>query len=121
MKQNVLCPVCERHVFEWENDFDICPFCGWENDGVQGGDHDYWGGANDLTVNQSKLFFSLSQDIKKKDKLLSLKKTHRDIQLKIHRKYDGINHLVYGRKVRDEFYDEHLRYISEINKLVSEG
>jgi uncharacterized pyridoxamine 5'-phosphate oxidase family protein len=50
--------VCERHEFYQENDFDICPVCGWENDGVQSSNHDYSGGANWLSVNKSKLVFS---------------------------------------------------------------
>ena len=29
------CPVCGKYKFEEENDFDICPYCMWENDGLQ--------------------------------------------------------------------------------------
>jgi len=57
---NVLCPVCEQFYFAQEDDYDICKVCGWENDAVQGNDHDYWGGANHLTVNESKIYYELS-------------------------------------------------------------
>jgi hypothetical protein len=121
MKQNVQCPVCGQHTFEWENDFDICPVCGWENDGVQGADPDYWDGANDLSVNDSKLIFYLSQDLKKKSALLELKKRHEDILAKIYLKYKKINYCIDGDKARNEFHIEHLRYMSEINELANES
>ncbi len=117
MRQNVLCPVCEKHTFEWENDFDICPVCGWENDGVQGADYDYWGGANELTVNESKLFFSLSQDLQKKDALRNLEKYHREIRAKIYSNYRDIDYRIDGDKIRNELYHEHLRYMDAINRL----
>lgn len=120
MKQNVLCPVCERHTFEWENDFDICPVCGWENDGAQGADPDYWGGANDLSANNSKLYFSLSQDLQKKDALLELEKYHRDFMAQIHLKYQEADYNVDGDKAQNELYNEYLRYVNEINKLARE-
>ena len=50
----VKCPVCEKYDFRDENDFEICPLCGWENDGVQADDYDYWGGANEMSVNQAR-------------------------------------------------------------------
>lgn len=117
MEQEVLCPVCEKHRFAEENDFDICPVCGWENDGVQGADHDYWGGANDLTVNDSKRFYLLSQEMTKKDRLLQLQKQYRENCRKIHKKYQHIDHRVDGDQAIDEFYVEYLRYRNEINKL----
>ena len=43
------CPICEKYVFEEENSFDICPYCGWEDDGVQYDDKKYWGGANEFS------------------------------------------------------------------------
>lgn len=50
----VKCPVCGKYEFEEDGDFDICPICGWENDGVQNDDHDYTGGANKMSVNQAR-------------------------------------------------------------------
>lgn len=34
--KDTICPVCGDYSFEFPDDYDICPFCGWENDGVQG-------------------------------------------------------------------------------------
>lgn len=57
------CPVCSRYEFEFESDHDICPFCGWENDGVQNDDHDYEEGANVMSLNQTKKWYN--EQIKK--------------------------------------------------------
>jgi hypothetical protein len=48
----IKCPVCGQYEFERKNDFDVCEVCGWENDGVQMGEPDYRGGANELSLNQ---------------------------------------------------------------------
>jgi RNA polymerase subunit RPABC4/transcription elongation factor Spt4 len=46
-----ICPVCEEYSFEFPDDYDICPVCGWENDGLQRNQKDYCGGANHLSAN----------------------------------------------------------------------
>ena len=56
-----ICPVCEDYTFKFPDDYDICPICGWENDGLQREQKDYCGGANDLSVNESKIVYSLLQ------------------------------------------------------------
>ena len=50
----IKCPVCGQYEFEEKDDFDICDVCGWENDGLQYDNPDYWGGANDMSLNQYK-------------------------------------------------------------------
>ena len=50
----IKCPICSDYIFERANDFDVCPFCEWENDGVQLEDPNYSGGANDLCLNDFK-------------------------------------------------------------------
>ena len=32
----------------------ICNVCGWEKDGVQNDDPDFWGGANKMSLNQAR-------------------------------------------------------------------
>lgn len=46
------CPICGKHRFTESGDFSICPFCGWEDDGVQLDDPDFDGGANTLSLKQ---------------------------------------------------------------------
>ena len=46
------CPVCGKYEFKDDSCHDICPFCGWEDDGVQLDNPDYDGGANQLSLQQ---------------------------------------------------------------------
>lgn len=55
--KTTLCPVCNKHRFGVDEDYYICPVCGWENDLVQNENHDYAGGANQLSVNQAREAF----------------------------------------------------------------
>jgi len=48
----IKCPVCGKYEFAMQNNFDVCPFCEWENDGVQMTDPDYAGGANYISLNE---------------------------------------------------------------------
>ena len=59
-----LCPVCNIHSFSEADDYSICPVCGWENDIIQFNDFDYWGGANDLSVNELRMFRTLLNNTK---------------------------------------------------------
>ena len=47
-----ICPVCGKHTFEEDGNYEICPVCGWEDDPIQKDDPDLAGGANDLSLNQ---------------------------------------------------------------------
>jgi hypothetical protein len=60
----IKCPVCGENNFDGENDFDVCPICEGENDGVQADDPAYWGGANDLCLNDYKKEWENSKHIK---------------------------------------------------------
>ena len=46
-KTNIPCPVCGKYIFNKEADYDICKYCGWENEDYYGG-----GGANDLSLEE---------------------------------------------------------------------
>jgi uncharacterized Zn finger protein (UPF0148 family) len=48
------CPVCGKYTFEEDDNFEVCPVCGWEDDGVERDDPDYNGGANHMSVNEAK-------------------------------------------------------------------
>jgi len=47
----IKCPVCGQYEFEERDDYDSCDICCWQNDGLQMSNPDFWGGANDLSLN----------------------------------------------------------------------
>lgn len=49
----IKCPVCEKHDFIADNDFAICPVCGWENDATQIDDPEEIG-ANCVSLNAAR-------------------------------------------------------------------
>ena len=55
MKKTLLiphkCPVCGKSEFPYRGSFDICEECGWEDDPIQSDEPDFWGGANELCLN----------------------------------------------------------------------
>jgi hypothetical protein len=46
-----VCACCGFPTLPVDSIFEICPFCGWHDDGVQNDDPDYRGGANKLSLN----------------------------------------------------------------------
>ena len=52
-----------------KNSYDICPYCGWEDDDIQNEKPDYMGGANEMSLNQYKKFWEEN----KNEILLNLK------------------------------------------------
>lgn len=53
------CPCCGFRTMtgEWRGTYDLCPVCGWEDDGVQYDDPDYRGGANLESLNEARTAF----------------------------------------------------------------
>ena len=48
------CPVCGFTTLRDDRDYSICAICMWEDDPIQAGDPDFWGGANDLSLKDYK-------------------------------------------------------------------
>ena len=49
------CKVCG--MGDIKQSYDICQFCGWEDDRLQNEQPDYMGGANHMSLNQYKKFW----------------------------------------------------------------
>ena len=46
-----LCPICGKCKFLSWGSYDVCDYCGWEDDTVQTDDPDYEAGANEWSLN----------------------------------------------------------------------
>lgn len=50
----IKCPVCGLYEFAERDDYDSCDVCHWQNDDLQHKRPDYWGGANELCLDDFK-------------------------------------------------------------------
>lgn len=116
--KDTICPVCEEYSFEFSDDYDICPICGWENDGLQRDQEDYWGGANDLSVNEAKAVYSLLQNKATKSKVSEIIDRYEQRNSDIHTQFRGIDHRTSkGEECRMAFAQAHSDFIIELGKL----
>lgn len=51
------CPCGENYTLSEERCYEICPICHWEDDPVQFEDPNFKGGANILSLNESRKVF----------------------------------------------------------------
>ena len=64
MSMKFRCPCCGNMTLDDEpGHFDICDVCGWEDDNIQRDDPDFWGGANDMSLNQAREAFKQGKPI----------------------------------------------------------
>ena len=54
------CKVCG--MGDIKHSYDICPYCGWEDDDIQNEEPDYMGGANEMSLNQYKKFWAENKE-----------------------------------------------------------
>ena len=77
MEKRKQCPVCTHYSFYKDNDAEICPVCGWENDRVQNEDHNFAGGANALSVNEARIEYYLLTDRHRRARAAILKEEYK--------------------------------------------
>ena len=54
MEKNKRCACCEQFSIPANSIYEICPICGWEDDGLQNDDPQFDGGANEMSLEQAK-------------------------------------------------------------------
>lgn len=53
------CYCCGYKTLDSNSRYDVCPVCFWEDDAVQNANPDYFGGANEMSLNEAKKNFDL--------------------------------------------------------------
>lgn len=115
---NYECACCGEMILEYYDHMEICPICGWQEDKVQEDDPDYAGGANELSLNQFKVVYSLLKDECTRSETLQAQKRNNEIRANIYVKYQGINYQIDGDKIKNELVGERTRYINEIESII---
>jgi len=112
------CPVCGEYSFEFPDDYDNCPICGWENDGLQRDQKDFWGGANVLSVNESKVVYSLIRNEATKSKVSEIIDKYEQRRKGINTQFRGIDHrTAKGEECRKAFAQAHSDFIVELDRM----
>ena len=115
------CPVCGKYDFPEENSFDICPICGWVNDGVQTDNHNYAGGANYLSVNEARIEFFLLKNIGTQKTTIKCRQKFEEEYHKIQSKYAGLNYNKEPIKAEHrsaELEEARKKYVNALNCIL---
>lgn len=123
MENNNCCPVCNKYFFDEEDNYDICPVCGWENDGIQYKDHNYAGGANNLSVNECRIEYFLMQYELTKVKAEKYKEIYIKECCYITDTYKGINYKTHKKEsesMRCEYAEARKSYMNKLNCLLKD-
>lgn len=57
-----MCPVCGEHEFEMDLSYDICPICGWADNGLEIDPYDKNGGPSKIFLDHKKRFEELRKE-----------------------------------------------------------
>ena len=93
------CPVCGKYEFEEYDDYDICPVCNWENDGLLSDGYNYAGGANHLSVNEARIEYFVMNHPETTEQAAKAKEEYENNLSSIYGKYDGINYATEKKQV----------------------
>ena len=115
------CPVCDKTEFDEYSSFDICPFCKWEDDGLQENDHNYAGGANHLSVNEARIEYFLLNFPTTKKKAKELYDDYSKVLVSIIHRYGSYDRVSEQEKTEQEIQDyrnARKDYVDKLNKLL---
>lgn len=115
------CPICGKYEFEEYDDYDICPVCNWENDGLQYDDHNYAGGSNHLSVNEARIEYFVMNHPKTAAQAAKAKEEYENNQISIYGKYAGIDRTAEEEKAKQErkdFTSCRQEYVDRLSKLM---
>ena len=115
------CPICGKYEFEEYDDFDICPVCNWENDGLQYDDHNYAGGANDLSVNEARIEYFVINHPVTAEKAAKAKEEYENNFIEINHKFAGINYAAEKERacqMGKELTNNQQKYIDRLSELM---
>jgi hypothetical protein len=65
MNKNCVC--CGFPTLPKGSLFEICSACGWQDDPVQNDDPDFWGGANELSLNDYRKQWIKDHNVRRLD------------------------------------------------------
>lgn len=115
------CPVCGKTVFEEAGDYDICHVCRWENDSLQCKDHNYAGGANDLSVNECRIEYFLQNNARTAGRAKALAEDYASALREIIDNYSGNDRMTSPDAAENEragYASARKSYMDKLNGLM---